>query len=66
MRQFLDTIGPTQNPYVLPSRRRFLQHLAARDAVAAVAEMEKHLKRLHKHYLSLARLYPPLGVRQPD
>ena len=54
MRQFLDTIGPTQNPYVLPSRRRFMRHLAARDAVAAVAEMEKHLKRLHKHYLSLA------------
>ena len=54
MRQFLDTIGPTQNPYVLPSRRRFMRHLAARDAVAAVAEMEKHLKRLHKYYLSLA------------
>ena len=54
MQQFLDAIGSTQNPYVLPSRGRFMQHLAARDAVAAVAEMEKHLKWLHKHYLSLA------------
>ncbi|MBL8382640.1 MAG: FadR family transcriptional regulator [Burkholderiales bacterium] len=54
MQQFLDTIGPTENPYVLPSRRRFLRHMAERDAEAAVAEMEKHLKRLHRHYLSLA------------
>ena len=54
MQHFLDTIGPTPNPYVMPSRRRFMQHMAARDAESAVAEMEKHLKRLHRHYLSLA------------
>ena len=54
MQHFLRTIGPTDNPYVLPSRRRFMQHMARRDAEAAVAEMEKHLKRLHRHYLSLA------------
>ena len=58
MQQFLNKIGPTLNPYVLPSRRRFMQHLANRDAEAAVAEMEKHLKRLHKHYLSLAEVRP--------
>ncbi len=54
MRQFLDAIGPTENPYVLPSRRRFMRHLAERNAEGAVAEMEKHLKRLNRHYLSLA------------
>jgi DNA-binding FadR family transcriptional regulator len=54
MQQFLDTIGPTQNPYVLPSRKRFMRFLAERDAEGAVAEMEKHLKRLNRHYLSLA------------
>jgi DNA-binding FadR family transcriptional regulator len=54
MRQFLDTIGPTQNPYVLPSRKRFMRFLAEHDAEGAVAEMEKHLKRLNRHYLSLA------------
>ena len=54
MQHFLNTIGPTRNPYVLPSRRRFMRHMANRDAEAAVAEMEKHLKRLHRHYLSLA------------
>ena len=54
MRQFLASIGPADNPYVLPSRKRFMQHLTARDADAAVAEMEQHLKRLHRRYLSLA------------
>ena len=54
MRQFLTSIGPADNPYVLPSRKRFMRHLAARDADAAVAEMEQHLKRLHRRYLLLA------------
>ena len=60
MRQFLTRIGPAESPYVLPSRQRFMQHLAARDADAAVAEMEQHLKRLHRRYLSLA------AGRKPD
>ena len=60
MRQFLSSIGPAENPYVLPSRKRFMQHLAARDADAAVAEMEQHLKRLHRRYLSLAARNKPV------
>ena len=60
MRQFLTSIGPTENPYVLPSRKRFMRHMAARDADAAVAEMELHLKRLHKRYLSLAARNKPV------
>ena len=35
-----------------PSRRRFMKHFEARDADAAVAEMEQHLERLNRHYLS--------------
>jgi GntR family transcriptional repressor for pyruvate dehydrogenase complex len=51
-RQFVKSIGPQVNRYVLPSRRRLLAHLRARDADSAVMEMQKHLERLHRHYLS--------------
>jgi hypothetical protein len=37
---------------VLPSRRRFIAHLAAGEADAAVAEMEASFKRLQRSYLS--------------
>lgn len=45
-------LGPGDNPFVLPSRRRFMKHLRARDADAAVAEMTKSLKRLQTKYLA--------------
>lgn len=57
--RFLQTLGPYENSFVTPSRRRFMVHFAARDAEAAVAEMEKLLKRLEKSYLSR------LGPLQP-
>jgi GntR family transcriptional regulator, transcriptional repressor for pyruvate dehydrogenase complex len=50
--QFIEKIGPSENPFTLPSRKRFLKHLRAREADAAVAEMSKHLKRLHNQYLA--------------
>ena len=50
--RFIEKIGPQENPYTLPSRRRFLRHLKARDAEKAVAEMAKHLRRLHDDYLA--------------
>ncbi|MBC5767306.1 FadR/GntR family transcriptional regulator [Ramlibacter albus] len=50
--QFIEKIGPSENPFTLPSRKRFLKHLNERDADAAVAEMSKHLKRLHSQYLA--------------
>lgn len=54
LRHFIHTVGESANPFVLPSRRRFMAHLAARDADAAVAEMEQSLRRLQQSYLSRA------------
>lgn len=51
--QFIARIGPSDNSFVLPSRRRFMKHLRARDADAAVAEMTKVLRRLQSNYLTL-------------
>ena len=56
MRQFIHKIGPQwDTDYVLASRRRFMRHLAARAAEAAVGEMERHLKRVNRNYLALLR-----------
>jgi DNA-binding GntR family transcriptional regulator len=52
MAKFIASIPPYDNNFVTPSRRRFLKFFAARDADAAVAEMETLLKRLEKKYLS--------------
>lgn len=61
MVRFLSTIGPYDNTFVTPSRRRFMKFFAARDVDAAITEMEKLLKRLEKHYLSRVEIIPPLG-----
>jgi DNA-binding FadR family transcriptional regulator len=53
MREFVKKIGPSDNPFTLPSRRRLLKYLRARDAEAAVAEMNKFLIRLQASYLEL-------------
>jgi len=53
MREFVKTIGPSDNAYTLPSRCRLLKHLRARDADAAVAEMNKFLERLQANYMEL-------------
>lgn len=50
--EFVRRIGPSDNPFTLPSRRRFMKHLRARDAQAANAEMTRHLARLHTKYLA--------------
>jgi GntR family transcriptional regulator, transcriptional repressor for pyruvate dehydrogenase complex len=55
MQHFIRAIGQIKNPWVLPSRRRFMKHFEAGDADAAVAEMEQHLERLNRHYLSLVK-----------
>lgn len=49
---FISEIGEQENTYVLPSRRRMMKHMHARDADAAVAEMTSLLKRLQRSYLS--------------
>lgn len=54
MRQFVYSIGSQQiADYVLPSRKRFMESFEARKADAAVAEMERHLKRINRNYLAL-------------
>ena len=50
--QFIAQIGPGDNAFILPSRRRFMKHLRARDAAAAVAEMTKALVRLQTKYMA--------------
>lgn len=49
--QFIAQIGPSDNSFILPSRRRFMKHLRARDASAAAAEMAKSLARLQTKYM---------------
>ncbi len=55
MEHFIKEIGQSRNRWVLPSRRRFMKHFEARDCDAAVAEMEQHLERLNRYYLSLLK-----------
>lgn len=62
--EFVRKIGNYENAYVLPSRRRFMKHFVARDADAAVAEMESSLKRLQRSYLSRVEDGPE-GKRVP-
>jgi DNA-binding FadR family transcriptional regulator len=51
--RFIERIGPSENPFTLPSRKRFMKFLRNREADAAVQEMNKHLVRLHTKYLNL-------------
>jgi GntR family transcriptional regulator, transcriptional repressor for pyruvate dehydrogenase complex len=55
MRNFIEAIGQKRNPWVIPSRRRFIKHFEAGEIDVAVAEMEAHLERLNRHYLSLVK-----------
>lgn len=54
LEHFVFSIGNYENAFVLPSRKRFMECMEARDVEGAVAEMEASLKRLQKSYLSLA------------
>ena len=38
-------IGPSDNSYTIPSRRRLIKHLRARDAEATVAEYRDYLQK---------------------
>ncbi len=55
MQHFIRAIGQKRNPWVIPSRRRFMKHFEAGESDAAVTEMEQHLERLNRHYLSLLK-----------
>ncbi|MFF5988519.1 FadR/GntR family transcriptional regulator [Prauserella flavalba] len=53
LREMVLAVGPsTDDDIVLRSRRRLLGHLHKRDADKAVLEAERHLKRIHKMWLT--------------
>ncbi|MFZ3117694.1 MAG: FadR/GntR family transcriptional regulator [Variovorax sp.] len=60
LRHFVQTIGPYENSFVLPSRKRFIKILETGDVQGAIAEMEASLKRLQRSYLSLAKEAAPV------
>lgn len=62
LRHFVQTIGPYENSFVLPSRKRFIKLMEARDVPGAIAEMEASLKRLQRSYLSLAKEAAPAAA----
>lgn len=49
LRTVISELGPHPRLDLVDSRRKFLRHLRARDAEAAVAEMTDHLTKLHQH-----------------
>lgn len=51
-RHFVERIGYMPNRYVIPSRRRLLACLKARDGDAAAAEMKSLLQRLQRFHLA--------------
>lgn len=48
---FINRIGPSENPFTLPSRSRFMKSLRARNADDAVKELRLHLIGLQTEYL---------------
>lgn len=51
VRRFLDQVPESRRAHLaasVPSRRRFLRFLRARDAGNAIREMDEHLRRLHR------------------
>lgn len=62
LRHYVLSIGDYENAFVLPSRKRFLKLMEARDVDGAIAEMEASLKKLQRSYLSQARNQSPLGM----
>lgn len=54
LREFVGEVGSVMGMDVIHSRRRLLRHMKAQDVGKAVAEMERHLQVLHRHYLAAA------------
>ena len=52
-RHFVEAVGYQPNPYVMPSRKRLLAALRAKDGDAAAKEMASMLKRLQRFHLAL-------------
>jgi DNA-binding FadR family transcriptional regulator len=52
LRELALAVGPSTDDIIVRSRRRLLRHLRNRDADKAVLEMQRHLKRLHRMWLT--------------
>ncbi|KAA9166040.1 FadR family transcriptional regulator [Amycolatopsis acidicola] len=53
LREMVMAVGPsTDDDIILRSRRRLLGHLRKREAEKAVQEAERHLKRIHRMWLT--------------
>ncbi|MGQ7932495.1 GntR family transcriptional regulator [Paraburkholderia sediminicola] len=50
--QYVKVIGPGDNRFVIPSRRRLIKLIEERDEDEAAKELASHLKRIHRFYLS--------------
>lgn len=55
LREFVSQVGSVMGMDVIQSRRRLIAHMQKRDAERAIAEMQKHLKILGRHYENAAR-----------
>jgi GntR family transcriptional regulator, transcriptional repressor for pyruvate dehydrogenase complex len=55
LRLVIARVGPDPRLDLVEVRRRFMQHLRARDADRASAEMSEHLRRLHEHLVKAER-----------
>jgi GntR family transcriptional regulator, transcriptional repressor for pyruvate dehydrogenase complex len=50
-REVVNSLGVTQGDIVVRAHRAILKHVRSRDADAAVAELKKHVTRIHKHWV---------------
>ena len=48
--QVIMRVGSYDGSFIIPSRRRFVKHMAAREVEAAVTEMERQLRRCQRIY----------------
>lgn len=56
VREIVNDVGPLTDRSILDSRQRLMQHLVHHDEDAAVAEMEEHLRQLHRWWESAMRI----------
>ncbi|MBT3703535.1 MAG: FadR family transcriptional regulator [Alphaproteobacteria bacterium] len=59
MREFSHKVGGEKHDLTIRARRKFLKHLANRDANKAAAAMEQHLKQLQKRYAGVVQSRQP-------
>lgn len=62
--EFIDRIGPGDNSYVFPSRRRFMKHFERGDAEAAVQEMTQLLELFQDAYFPAEMDISPDGDQE--